>query len=105
MCGTFAYNPPAGTVLPPGTKSFVRSIYTSGRGGLRHGDGYGQHCGHRVQGLPVGLVSWWAANNTLDNQGVNNGLAQGNLGYTNGEVGLAFQLTAARLCLGVHLRP
>ena len=40
---------------------------------------------------PANLVSWWPAEgNARDIIGTNNGTAVGALGYTNGEVGMAF---------------
>lgn len=42
---------------------------------------------------PSGIVSWWRGEgNTANSFGVNNGSSVGTLGYTNGEVGLAFDL-------------
>lgn len=44
--------------------------------------------------VPAGLVSWWAADgNTLDAEGLNNGVAVGSLPYATGEVGLAFSFS------------
>jgi hypothetical protein len=40
---------------------------------------------------PAGLVSWWpGAGNALDYMGTNNGVLEGGVGFTNGEVGRAF---------------
>jgi hypothetical protein len=40
---------------------------------------------------PSGLVGWWAGeSNATDNAGLNNGIVEGGLSFTNGEVGQAF---------------
>ena len=40
---------------------------------------------------PSGIVSWWQGEgNANDSWGTNNGVLQGGLGFTAGEVGLAF---------------
>ena len=45
---------------------------------------------------PAGLVSWWKAeNNAFDSFGNNNGSLQGGLGFGPGQVGQAFNFTAA----------
>ena len=45
---------------------------------------------------PSGLVSWWPANgNALDIVSGNNGILEGGVTYTNGEVGQAFNLDGA----------
>ena len=51
---------------------------------------------HRREPLPDGLVSWWPAENTVDDiVSTNHGLAQAGLGYLPGKVGMAFGLTNA----------
>lgn len=62
----------------------------------RPGRTYRLQFAHRREPLPEGLVSWWPAENTVnDIVSTNHGLAQAGLGYLPGKVGMAFGLTNA----------
>ncbi|MBX7054992.1 MAG: FG-GAP-like repeat-containing protein [Pyrinomonadaceae bacterium] len=64
--------------------SEIAAIYNAGSAGK---------CSTPCAPLPNGLVSWWAGEgNTLDRRGLNNGQSEGNLTYTTGRVGQAFNL-------------
>ncbi len=56
--------------------------------------------------VPVGLVSWWAAEgNANDNMGVNNGTVIGSLGYASGEVGQGFVFDGSTSYITVPASP
>ena len=55
---------------------------------------------------PAGLISWWAAEgNANDALGTNNGTLSGGVGFTNGEVGQAFQFDGATGYVSVPASP
>ena len=55
---------------------------------------------------PLGLVSWWTAEGSAnDVMGVNNGALLNGTGFTNGMVGLSFNLGGANQCVYVPYSP
>lgn len=55
---------------------------------------------------PDGLVSWWKGEaNALDNEGVNDGLLEGSIGFAPGEVGQSFLFNTANADVKIPASP